>query len=492
MLLVYTAFSIAEQIALAPLLIGESITSTSLIAAESSIDVLSAIFPGSDEASFSLASFVALVKREWNQPALDEHLPRDRYSVAEVAKALVAWGALQGVTHEWKENEWFSVLKEINVDEVEDREGMRERKESRIRITSDVRPRNVGQIITAEIGDVEPTRISSKSAANHLLATPTRRKSENHSRLKSELRRLSKMVLFSYGGAGLLFFGVLFTSPPARSELLPPKPNPLRDGANTVEEHTLADAVDASEMEASSSSRHPAPPTSGSSSKEGDDRASKYSWWNVLLGRHDRELFEDNAFIPATIKSHHQHRRGDEKGSGGGKGDGKENRKEKPMTAVIGMEKSMPRYWVLTDHGRKQVVLVFRGTMSLNELAVDLTCDPAPFTPASDDDPLEEEEEGQEEKEEEGEKTMSDLMPGSLPFPSMDYSSSSNSASNKPRLGRRVSIRTMVSDNDTEGDCYEVHSGMLRMAQVMGARGKPVHRAVQQALYKNKGYGTSM
>ena len=231
---VYTAFSIAEQIALAPLLIGESITSTSLIAAESSIDVLSAIFPGSDEASFSLASFVALVKREWNQPALDEHLPRDRYSVAEVAKALVAWGALQGVTHEWKENEWFSVLKEINVDEVEDREGMRERKESRIRITSDVRPRNVGQIITAEIGDVEPTRVTSKSATNHLLATPTRRKSENHSRLKSELRRLSKMVLFSYGGAGLLFFGVLFTSPPARSELLPPKPNPLRDGANTV------------------------------------------------------------------------------------------------------------------------------------------------------------------------------------------------------------------------------------------------------------------
>ena len=124
MLLVYTAFSIAEQIALAPLLIGESITSTSLVAAESSIDVLSAIFPGSDEASFSLASFVALVKREWNQPALDEHLPRDRYSVAEVAKALVAWGALQGVTHEWKENEWFSVLKEINVDEVEDVDGV--------------------------------------------------------------------------------------------------------------------------------------------------------------------------------------------------------------------------------------------------------------------------------------------------------------------------------------------------------------------------------
>lgn len=434
---VYTVFSIAEQIALAPILIGESITSTSLVAAESSIDVLSAIFPGSDEASFSLASFVALVKREWNQPALDDHLPRDRYSVAEVAKALVAWGALQGVTYEWKENSWFTVLKEIGVNEPEDRPELRERKESRIRITSDMQPRNIGQIITAEIGDVEPS-----SDLN--ISPTTRKRSEKQSHLKSELRRLSKMVLFSYGGAGLLFFGVLFT-PPSRD--IPSVPNPLRDGANTVEEHTLADAIDASELEASSSSRHPAPSPSPS---------PNYSWWNVLLGRHDRELFEKNAFIPATMGRHHG--------------------KDKPMTAVIGMEKSMPRYWVLTDHGRRQVVLVFRGTMSLNELAVDLTCDPAPFTPASDDDPLGEDEEVPQSTDNE----LPDSLSGTFHFPSMEPPV-------KPKLRRRVSVRT-VSDNGTDGDFYEVHGGMLRMAQVMGARGRPVHRAVQQALYKNKGY----
>ena len=51
----------------------------------------------------------------------------------------------------------------------------------------------------------------------------------------------------------------------------------------------------------------------------------------------------------------------------------------RPPTAVVGSENMMPRFWVLTDHARREVVLVIRGTMSLNEVAVDLTCDPAPF-----------------------------------------------------------------------------------------------------------------
>ena len=45
-----------EFVALAPILLGESLTSTSLIAAHSSLSILTAIFPGSDEASFSLTS----------------------------------------------------------------------------------------------------------------------------------------------------------------------------------------------------------------------------------------------------------------------------------------------------------------------------------------------------------------------------------------------------------------------------------------------------
>ena len=40
----------------------------------------------------------------------------------------------------------------------------------------------------------------------------------------------------------------------------------------------------------------------------------------------------------------------------------------------------LPCFWVLTCHGR---VLVLRGTMSLNETASDLTCEPEGFEPAT-------------------------------------------------------------------------------------------------------------
>ena len=93
---VSTVFSLAEQLTLAPIFISEYITSTSIIAAHSSINVLSVIFPGSSEASFSLASFINLVKREWNDPPEGHSLPERQYGITQVARAIVAWVALQG------------------------------------------------------------------------------------------------------------------------------------------------------------------------------------------------------------------------------------------------------------------------------------------------------------------------------------------------------------------------------------------------------------
>lgn len=332
--------SLAEQIALAPILLGETVTSTSLVAAGSSIDILSSFFPGSDEASFSLASFVTLVRREWNDPALGHQLPEERYSVAEIGRALIAWAALQGVTQEWQETNWFKVLREIDV-EVEDTGSdslLRNRRESRIHITSDaVLPRNIGQVITADIGEAESTLSVPESTpkernrhGNHSF-----RRRESNTKLKSDLRRLSKMVLAGYGGAGLIFFGVSLTPPPA-----PSKPSPSSDNATNAEEYALANAVDAAEQEAYSSAQYPAPFSA-------DPEASKnYSWWNVLLGRHDKEIFEGYAFTPATVRDKSRKRKS----------------RDKPPTAIIGTDPKMPRYWVLTDHGRHQVVLVFRGT----------------------------------------------------------------------------------------------------------------------------------
>jgi len=107
----------------------------------------------------------------------------------------------------------------------------------------------------------------------------------------------------------------------------------------------------------------------------------------------------------------------------------------------------MPRFWVVTDHSRKEVVLVLRGTMSLNELAVDLTCDPVAFETGSSDEQSPQNEEAQ--------------------------GSESTDENRRP------------SDSQTH---YEVHGGMLKLARAMGAPGKPVHSAVKKALDDNEGY----
>lgn len=298
---VSAALSVVEQITLAPILLSESITSTSLTAAFSSLNLLSTVFPDSDEASFSLASFVQLVRREWTDPAGKEALPEKRYSVIQVAKALMAWAALQGLTSQWHEKKWFKHLEEIKFDPqmpIPEDAPVRSRKDSQLRVTTDVTfPGGRGQIIAADIGEAPTTPLSSlpSSPGCHI----------SDAQIKHTFRRLSKLVLAGYGGASLLFFGI---SPSAFAP------------ASTVksDESNLAEAVDASEAEA-------ALPTP----------APNYSWWNILLGRHDREIFHIHA---------------------------KESRNDKtPVDATIGDEARMPRFWVLCDHRRKQVVLVIRG-----------------------------------------------------------------------------------------------------------------------------------
>ncbi|KAG5639349.1 hypothetical protein H0H81_004070 [Sphagnurus paluster] len=444
---VSSVISIAEQITLAPIFLSEYVTHTSLIAAHSSINVLSVIFPGSSDASFSLASFINLVRREWSA---DDNGPlAKRYGLTQIARAIVAWVSLQGVTQEWQEKIWFQHLKEIHVNEVVDRPTL-SRRSSRVRVTSDIiLPGNTGQLIAASIGEA-PSRTPSPRACKFTISSvrsfdtdgppprarkftissltpldlsPSETPSRSHSPmarksraqiaparpsnadLKTTLRRLSKIVLAGYGGASLLFFGVS----------LGPRTTPTA----AAEEAQLATAIDASEAE-----------VCGEPAALDSSSASEYSWWDVLLGKHDQEIFERAAGL----------------GMGGQKAQ-EEIKAKMSATAVIGSEHMMPRFWVLTDHGRGQVVLVLRGTMSLNEIAADLTCDDEEFEPATT---MEEEQ----------------PVPGQFAFPSMSQSCASSTA--PPR--------------------YHVHSGMLRMARAMGDVGKPVQLAVQEALYTNPDY----
>ncbi|KAJ7179596.1 hypothetical protein C8R46DRAFT_887270 [Mycena filopes] len=433
---VSTVLSLAEQIALAPIFFSEYITSTSLLAAHSSINLLSAIIPGSSEASFSLSSFITLVKRELKNPAAGESLPGKQFGLTQLARAIIAWVALQGVTQEWDEKRWLKNMREIHVKDVPKsfESIMRARRGSRIRVTSDIIfPGNRGQLILADIGE-SPMRAQSifglpkgKSARRTAASkpptiVPAPRRLSN-TQLKTTLRRLSKLVLAGYGGASLLFFGVSLTSPHG-----PASANSASEKAS--EEAHLAHAIDASEAEAAGDFPEFDAPTG-----LGDPQ---YSWWDVLLGKHDHEIFERYANTASD------------------KADA-EIKEKMRATAKIGSEHLMPRFWVLTDHSRAQIVLVLRGTMSLNEIAVDLTCEDEEFEPATTT------------VAEDGEEPL----PGQFVFPS---------ASSRPQVHFPSGSTTPPQTR------HHAHGGMLRMARAMGGIGKPVQLAVHEALLHNPNY----
>ena len=294
---VASTLSVIEQITLAPILISESLTSTSFTAAIGSLDLVCAIMPGGKEATFSLYSFIQLVRREWTDPVGKHFLPEKRYSVLQVAKALVAWATLQDLTHGWQEKQWSPYLRRIHLHGSSPSDPLQAPacETPTLHVTADVIfPGSRGQIISADIGE---------AVADGGQETHTSRLATNVE-LYLVFRRLSKLVLAGYGGATLLLFGLspsTFTSP----------------GLSADGEANIAEAVDASE-------RHPSQST---------PRLAHYSWWNLLLGRHDHDIFHSHARSSLDAQ----------------------------LDAVNGVEPRMPRYWVLSDHRRKQVILVIRG-----------------------------------------------------------------------------------------------------------------------------------
>lgn len=149
---------------------------------------------------------------------------------------------------------------------------------------------SMSMTMSADLGPVDalPTKYSPVPISN--------------AELKVTLRRLSKMVLAGYGGASLLFFGVspsVFDGHHGKKKAAPAPASAeaALDLEKTAEEAQLAHAIDAAEAEAAGDGEMPELP--------GGKQA--YSWWDVLLGKHDQEIFEtyataDSAKQAATAK----------------------------------------------------------------------------------------------------------------------------------------------------------------------------------------------
>lgn len=257
---VSSAFGLAESVAMGSIMFGERIATASITAAQDSVDLLSGLF-GNDEASFSLAAFGQLVRREWSSPVMAEHLPEKRYSLPAMVQALMAWAAIQNVTHFYTEIQWFQSIRELTPDELEGSSSSTPHAEghNHVHVTDDtILPESSGQIVSAEIGQV---------SSNGLKTIPPSRQ-----QLVPTLRRLLKLVLAGYGGVGMIFFGLpLKHTPPAGIGDRKPSTETMRSG----EEALMKDVVDSLEMESLQKS------TSFNNEK---GSPQTFSWWNVLSG----------------------------------------------------------------------------------------------------------------------------------------------------------------------------------------------------------------
>jgi sn1-specific diacylglycerol lipase len=261
-LAVSSAFGIAESIAIGSIMLGERAASASFEAAQDSVDLLAGLF-GNDEASFSLAAFGQLVRREWNNPVLAEHLPEKRYKLSSMIQALMAWAAIQKVTQFYTEIQWFQFVREVSKDEfggqMSPTPTVSQQGVNCVQVTGDtILPEAGGQIVSVEIGHASSLGITKVPSREQLLPT---------------LRRLSKMVLAGYGGAGMIFFGVPLRHTPNQEERgRTPSPEAVRSN----EESVVKDVVKSLEMGENA--------TSYSDSNDNVSASQSFSWWNVLLG----------------------------------------------------------------------------------------------------------------------------------------------------------------------------------------------------------------
>jgi sn1-specific diacylglycerol lipase len=261
-LAVSSAFGFAESVAIGSIMLGERIAVASIAAAQDSVDLLLGLF-GNDEASFSLTAFGQLVRREWSSPVMAEHLPEKRYGLPAMMQALAAWAAIQSITQFYTETQWFEGIREVRPAELETMMPTNVLPSTgvphEVHVTDDtLLPNHGGQIVSAEIGHMGQT--NHRKPQSRVLVLPT-------------LRRLSKMVLAGYGGAGMIFFGVPLIHKPDDATGSFSSPEAVRSG----EESVVKEVIGSIDIE-----------DNGEQVK--DKATQSFSWWNLLLGKVENAL----------------------------------------------------------------------------------------------------------------------------------------------------------------------------------------------------------
>lgn len=417
----------------------------------------------------SLMEFSALVKREWT--AEDESLPPGgipAYSIVGIVKALSTWISIQMVTRAYQEQRMLKGLSEIQTDKLkEEVEKLRQthqvgitsaplvpitaggstagdasepqQSQSDVRITSNqsMTGEYSGNVIGAEIGHKGGS--STRLPGSTLSDEPARPLSDAEA--VHNLQRYSKLVLGVYGGMALFWLN----SMPAGAQT---SVGDFAPGAFTKTNGVIFSAEDefiqndqaefleaAAQMELEE--EEDAQPAGSSTVANGaQGHASNYNLWDVISGTHDDDLFHHTANLERGAAAAGQYEDDHDTVSS-----------RQPYNPKDKAKPSKPRFYVVTDHSRKTIILVLRGTLSLGDAAADLTCESVPFT-----------------FDEVVKKNMDDKW------------------AERGANGARPAV---FVDEHQQDLCHE---GMYITAHEIGGRGRSVHRSVASALAANEGY----
>ncbi|KAJ1028606.1 hypothetical protein NDA16_001772 [Ustilago loliicola] len=443
----------------------------------------------------SLSEFAKLVKREWN--AEDDSLPPGgipAYSIVGVIKALSTWVSIQLVTRSYYENKMLQGLLEIDTAKLKQEvealrqthhvgatsaslsitrsgsqqssntdAGVEAYSQNDVRITSNqsITGEYSGNVIGAEIGHKDGS--SARLPGSTLSDEPARPLSDAEA--VHNLQRYSKLVLGVYGGLALYWLnsmppgsqtsiGELIASATDTDNTRPGGAG--TDGADGVifsaedefmrkDQAEFLEAAAQMELEDEDDGTSPAPPPQqpAATTRNGRTFASSYNLWDVISGTHDDDLFHHSANLERGAVT------------SGSYEEDHTSVTQQPSTRTIhrpGHGKarpSKPRFYVVTDHPRQTIMLVLRGTLSVGDLAADLTCESVPFV--FDEEVLKK-------------------------IAAKDGASVNGSNGN----GNRRFVEEAEQDL--------CHEGMYITAHEIGAPGRSVHRSVAAALAANPGY----
>lgn len=203
--------------------------------------------------------------------------------------------------------------------------------------------------------------------------------------------------------------------------------------------------------------------------------AASYSYIDILSGQADADLFHRVAGLEdgAALEGNYDETTSSQAGSA----QDRMGRMQQQQIQHRVARPSQPRYYVVTDHGNKKIILVLRGSLSLGDIAIDLTCESANFEINTT-------------SESNNEQSIDTLFVDDEegPEPAQDFSPEAI----KEREAKILSEVKEKQDNQQSrphkrGE-YIVHEGMYETAKEIGEPGRPVHRAVRKALLKNPGY----